>query len=327
MLRGIIFAENHNNAKSRKFMRELIPELNIRGYTIFYDETLPKDTIEDLKKQVIEECDQYEKDYFRQKSSHPEEEIASCVEAYIEGNFTENVNDPLLPKSSWDYGYVYHTLRSYSEWSSAKEHLKFYTALQENNIQYRGIDNEDGLRNNIKWIYDPSMGEEKTDIRRDTDMANAYLSHDLSPGLGVFGRVGFAHVKPIQEIILQQLPLERAKQEFCFIHLYSYVPDCAFRKRVDQEYSHFHEEVQCGETTLPLGINLINIDEHNALEHILSIIDKKISSSQKPTAINKEVLPIYSSNNFSGFFTLQNSSESNIGIKSSPSKQQIYRPE
>jgi hypothetical protein len=93
---------------------------------------------------------------------------------------------------------------------NGKALLQLITTLEKQNIDYKAIDPLDPMAELTNEEYESLQPE------RDKGIAAKYLSTE-----SVFGRVGLAHLKGIQENIITEIGLNKATQEFQFFHIYT----------------------------------------------------------------------------------------------------------
>lgn len=135
--------------------------------------------------------------------------------------------------------------------------LQFIATLEKQNIDYKTIDPLEPMLGLTNEEYKSLLPD------RDKKMAAKYLSTE-----SVFGRVGLAHLKGIQENIITNIGSEKATQEFQFFHIYT-----------GSSNNPLLAEVK----SLPINVTLLDgneLSDKNIIEKIIEDIDHPQENSQ-----------------------------------------------
>lgn len=254
MVKRIIFAELHIDQATARFLANIAPRLKEIGYDCFYDEIHSSLTSETLLSQ-LKPCEiQYQllKDEFKSKgfTDINDATIAAYTELLYGGN----------PKNALIGFFVSSMRENIIRLENGVALLDLLAQLKQHNISYQGIDPLEPCGTLTGEEY------EKLVSSRDRVMANHYISYCGN----VFGRVGVAHVKGIQQNIIEKLTPDEANNSFHFIHLYSNADlyERSFKDNLDN---------------LPLGITCINVNKISEAELVQIILSATQTNAATPS--------------------------------------------
>lgn len=255
----LVFGESHWDLATPKIFSKLLLELKNLGYQDFFEESWEGCTIQEHLERINQEISHYQK--LKQNLAKINLDITTIKFE----DFTHYVDTLVkLTPSSHDFNanieitikYFWEIIRRYPH---HKEHEKFLTLLQNNNINYHGID--------LKRPEDFNPSQAKT---YSIHMANNYLKAKMP----VFGRVGLAHIETIQNQIKQSH--SNNEHQFCFFYLYSKPP------LLHQD--NLEEKLRNGKMRSRYPYKLYPIDtesnsEENVINKILDVVGEALAEN------------------------------------------------
>jgi hypothetical protein len=280
-LPGLIFIDVHSDPVTFTILEKLVPILNQYGYTKFlaeYRKSRELDSIMTDDKNTISFCDQ-----IRKIANNHHLDI-NQLNIDNEIDFERLTSIPEINKFIFENNYSSSYFKQQLRRGNGKQaEYHFLITLKKQKIKFQPVCSENS-------IYAFSNSEYM--IETDLSIANAYINTN-EPS---FGTVGIAHLKGVQNILLEKSHFTNLN--FCFFHLYS-TQETLMEKNKKQSTSDFPDlerKLRTEENFFSIPVISINVIERTE-EEIIEIIINKIESILAINAIKISSSPIHQAGN------------------------------